>query len=86
MEDAVPALNQMPKAQMAKINKAFVVSDPTLPDCPIVFVSDQFLQLTEYSRNEILGRNCRFLQVRERHTGACALPFASTLPICTQEG
>uniref|UniRef100_A0A0D9WEX8 PAS domain-containing protein n=1 Tax=Leersia perrieri TaxID=77586 RepID=A0A0D9WEX8_9ORYZ len=27
-----------------------------------IFASDSFLQLTEYSREEILGRNCRFLQ------------------------
>lgn len=27
-----------------------------------IFASDEFLELTEYSREEILGRNCRFLQ------------------------
>jgi PAS domain-containing protein len=27
-----------------------------------IFASDDFLTLTEYSREEILGRNCRFLQ------------------------
>lgn len=47
-----------------RIQQNFVISDPHLPDCPIVFASDGFLELTEYSREEILGRNCRFLQVR----------------------
>jgi PAS domain-containing protein len=46
-----------------RIQQNFVISDPTLPDCPIVFASDAFLELTEYSREEVLGRNCRFLQV-----------------------
>lgn len=47
-----------------RIQQNFVIADPHLPDCPIVFASDGFLELTEYSREEILGRNCRFLQVR----------------------
>nr|6QQH_A Chain A, Phototropin-2 [Arabidopsis thaliana]6QQI_A Chain A, Phototropin-2 [Arabidopsis thaliana]6QQJ_A Chain A, Phototropin-2 [Arabidopsis thaliana]6QQK_A Chain A, Phototropin-2 [Arabidopsis thaliana]6QSA_A Chain A, Phototropin-2 [Arabidopsis thaliana]6S45_A Chain A, Phototropin-2 [Arabidopsis thaliana]6S46_A Chain A, Phototropin-2 [Arabidopsis thaliana]8A2V_A Chain A, Phototropin-2 [Arabidopsis thaliana]8A2W_A Chain A, Phototropin-2 [Arabidopsis thaliana]8A2W_B Chain B, Phototropin-2 len=44
------------------MEKNFVISDPRLPDNPIIFASDSFLELTEYSREEILGRNCRFLQ------------------------
>lgn len=35
----------------------FVISDPTLPDCPIVFASDPFLKLSGYRREEVLGRN-----------------------------
>jgi len=45
-----------------RVQQNFVVCDPALPDCPIVFASDAFLELSEYSREEILGRNCRFLQ------------------------
>ncbi|KAL2454881.1 Phototropin-2 [Abeliophyllum distichum] len=37
-------------------------TDPRLPDNPIIFASDSFLELTEYTREEILGKNCRFLQ------------------------
>lgn len=39
-----------------------LITDPTLPDNPIVFVNDAFARLTGYSREETLGRNCRFLQ------------------------
>ncbi len=39
-----------------------VISNPRLPDNPIVFVNDAFCRLCNYSREEILGRNCRFLQ------------------------
>ncbi|KAL6623706.1 hypothetical protein ACP70R_033585 [Stipagrostis hirtigluma subsp. patula] len=47
---------------LERIEKNFVITDPRLPDNPIIFASDSFLQLTEYSREEILGRNCRFFQ------------------------
>ncbi len=40
-----------------RIQQNFCISDPTLPDCPIVFASDAFLELTEYKREEVLGRN-----------------------------
>jgi len=45
-----------------RVQQNFVVCDPSIPDCPIVFASDAFLELVEYSREEVLGRNCRFLQ------------------------
>nr|AML79564.1 putative LOV domain-containing protein [Chrysobalanus icaco] len=47
---------------LERIEKNFVITDPRLPDNPIIFASDSFLGLTEYTREEILGRNCRFLQ------------------------
>lgn len=40
----------------------FAISDPTLPDNPIVYCSQGFLDLTGYKLSEVLGRNCRFLQ------------------------
>jgi len=40
---------------------AAVVSNPRLPDNPIVDCNLAFLELTGYSREEIIGRNCRFL-------------------------
>lgn len=39
-----------------------VVTDPSLPDNPIVFCNVAFQTLTGYEREEIIGRNCRFLQ------------------------
>nr|AML77301.1 putative LOV domain-containing protein [Mesotaenium caldariorum] len=47
---------------LERIQKNFVITDPRLPENPIIFASDDFLELTEYSREEVLGRNCRFLQ------------------------
>mmetsp|Transcript_66751 Transcript_66751/g.207105 ORF Transcript_66751/g.207105 Transcript_66751/m.207105 type:complete len:253 (+) Transcript_66751:54-812(+) len=37
------------------------VADPTQPDCPLVACSAGFTELTGYSVQEIVGRNCRFL-------------------------
>nr|AHZ63921.1 phototropin [Cylindrocystis cushleckae] len=50
---------------LERIQKNFVITDPRLPDNPIIFASDDFLELTEYSREEVLGRNCRFLQGKD---------------------
>nr|AML79217.1 putative LOV domain-containing protein [Loeskeobryum brevirostre] len=47
---------------LERIEKNFVITDPRLPDNPIIFASDQFLELTEYTREDVLGCNCRFLQ------------------------
>lgn len=40
----------------------FVITDPLLPDNPIVYASEGFLRLTGYTLDQVLGRNCRFLQ------------------------
>eukprot|EP01041_Mallomonas_annulata_P000908 gene908-1762_t len=40
----------------------FVITDPSMPDNPIVYASQGFLNLTGYSLDQVLGRNCRFLQ------------------------
>ena len=57
--------SDLPKASvMALIDKspiASVVSNPRLPDNPIVAVNDAFQTLTGYDRDFIIGRNCRFL-------------------------
>ncbi len=39
-----------------------VVTDPNQHDTPIVFANHAFLQLTGYTSEEVIGRNCRFLQ------------------------
>ncbi|KAJ8491144.1 hypothetical protein OPV22_012865 [Ensete ventricosum] len=57
---------------LERIEKNFVITDPRLPDNPIIFASDSFLELTEYTREEILGRNCRFLQGPETDQGTVA--------------
>lgn len=38
------------------------LSDPNRPDNPLVFVNQAFCELSGYAEDEIVGRNCRFLQ------------------------
>jgi len=40
---------------------AAVISNPRLPDNPIVATNESFCQLTGYDPDEIVGRNCKFL-------------------------
>ena len=47
---------------MAQTRMAICLSDPHGPDMPIVFANRAFRELTGYSQEEIVGRNCRFLQ------------------------
>jgi PAS domain S-box-containing protein len=39
-----------------------VLSNPRLPDNPIIACNDAFIKLSGYDRDEIVGHNCRFLR------------------------
>jgi len=53
------------------LGDCFVLTDPSKADNPIIFASDGFVKVTGYARNEIIPRNCRFLQ--GRHTDRAAV-------------
>jgi PAS domain S-box-containing protein len=42
------------------------LSDPDQPDNPIIYANAAFELITGYEREEIIGRNCRFLQGEDR--------------------
>ncbi len=46
-----------------------IVTDPHQPDNPIVFANGAFQGMTGYALDEIIGRNCRFLQGPETDRG-----------------
>lgn len=50
-----------------------VITDPSLEDNPIVYVNHGFTQMTGYKPDEILGRNCRFLQGKDTNQEQLAL-------------
>ena len=47
---------------MAQTRMAVCLTDPNQPDDPIIFSNEAFEQLTGYASEDIIGRNCRFLQ------------------------
>jgi PAS domain S-box-containing protein len=51
---------------------SMIITDPRKPDNPIVFANDSFLRLTGYAREEVIGRNCRFLQGPDTDADAVA--------------
>ncbi|CAI7623253.1 unnamed protein product [Penicillium glandicola] len=42
--------------------EVFCLTDPSRPDNPIIFASEEFHKTTQYGMDYVLGRNCRFLQ------------------------
>jgi PAS domain S-box-containing protein len=42
------------------------LADPDLPDMPIVYANHAFEEITGYGKDEVIGRNCRFLQGQDR--------------------
>ncbi|MEL6316630.1 MAG: PAS domain-containing protein [Pseudomonadota bacterium] len=49
-------------AALAHRGTAVTLGDPTLDDCPLVMANEAFCALAGRRREEVLGRNCRFLQ------------------------
>ncbi|WAC41039.1 PAS domain-containing sensor histidine kinase [Pedobacter sp. SL55] len=47
-------------------NTGVVITDNLLPDNPIIYCNPAFEELSGYSRDEIIGHNCRFLQGKDR--------------------
>ncbi|CAD6270912.1 unnamed protein product [Miscanthus lutarioriparius] len=59
---ALPRVSEELRAALSAFQQTFVVSDATRPDHPILYTSAGFFNMTGYSSNEVVGRNCRFLQ------------------------
>jgi PAS domain S-box-containing protein len=38
------------------------ITDPNRDDNPLMYVNDEFVEMTGYAREDAIGRNCRFLQ------------------------
>ena len=47
-------------------NTGIVITDNLLPDNPIIYCNPAFEEISGYTREEIIGHNCRFLQGKDR--------------------
>jgi PAS domain S-box-containing protein len=56
------ALREALTTAMMHSSAPMVLSDPHLPDCPMIAVNQAFADLTGYDPVDITGHNCRFLQ------------------------
>jgi PAS domain S-box-containing protein len=63
--DGSDKLRLLERAVTASTN-SIAISDPNQPDDPLVYVNPAFERTTGYTAEEVLGRNCRFLQDEDR--------------------
>jgi PAS domain S-box-containing protein len=61
-EHRLADLMRMRDFTLGSIAHSMVICDPRQYDCPITYASPSFTRNTGYSEDEVLGRNCRFLQ------------------------
>ncbi|WP_245411553.1 PAS domain-containing protein [Alkalicoccus urumqiensis] len=55
-------MQELKNKVLEKTQLVFIISDPEQPDNPIIYANQGFSDLTGYPREEMIGRNCRFLQ------------------------
>jgi len=53
---------QLKDRALAAVAEGIAITDARLPDNPLIYVNAGFERLTGYSAEEVMGRNCRFLQ------------------------
>jgi PAS domain S-box-containing protein len=53
---------ELKERAMDEASVGITISDPDREDNPLIYVNDGFVEQTGYAREEVLGRNCRFLQ------------------------
>ncbi|WP_102959539.1 PAS domain-containing protein [Mangrovicella endophytica] len=70
---AVTAISdELATSALAKLPISIVLTNPHLPDNPIIYVNPAFERMTGYSAADALGRNCRFLQGPETDPASAA--------------
>lgn len=60
--EVIPVSGRMAADTLDRLPFAIVITNPALEDNPITYVNHAFEVVTGYSREAVIGRNCRFLQ------------------------
>ena len=64
------ALARLHYRALAAASCGITIADARLPDMPLIYVNDAFCAISGYAADEVMGRNCRFLQGDERDQAA----------------
>jgi PAS domain S-box-containing protein len=86
ISDEVKQRLALKEQALSAIHGGVIITDPNETDNPIIYANDGFSRMTGYSREEVIGANCRFLQgagtdrsavtiIRDtvEHGGACSV-------------
>ncbi|MEG3843532.1 EAL domain-containing protein [Microcoleus sp. herbarium14] len=72
---------QMMERAIESCSNGIAIADATVADNPIIYVNPSFERITGYGRDELIGKNCRFLQGGDTDTAT-----AKQLRIAIEEG
>ncbi len=65
--------NELLMAAVMNSRDGMTISDFSLPDNPLIFVNPAFERITGYSSDEIVGKNCRYLQGEDKEQEGVAI-------------
>ena len=61
---------QMMERAIESTSNGIAIADATVADNPIIYVNPSFERITGYNRDELIGKNCRFLQGKDTNPAA----------------
>jgi PAS domain S-box-containing protein len=61
-DDRAAYLQALRERAVVATDITFTITDPRQPDNPLIWVNPSFTRITGYEAEEVVGRNCRFLQ------------------------
>lgn len=53
---------QLRTIALEEVDNGIIIADARLPDMPIIYCNNGFVKMTGYSKQEVINKNCRFLQ------------------------
>jgi diguanylate cyclase (GGDEF)-like protein/PAS domain S-box-containing protein len=59
---SIEAMLNLKDRALASSSNGIIMTDASLASCPVIFANPAFTRITGYAQQEVLGRNCRFLQ------------------------